>query len=470
MELGQSLQMGQRLTVTQRMVQTVSVLGMSAEELEAYLEEKSLENPVMVYDAERENLTRKPEDTERSRREEWLEDGPYHNGRKEQDGDDTEPEILRPEGRESLAEHLQFQLLDGDYTGKEREILCFLTESLDSRGYFREDTGRIAQIFCVSRECVEQLLGEIRALDPAGVGASSLEECLRLQLEAAGRGDSLAYRLCERRWLRLLAGNRMQEVAQKNHVSLREALEAYGEIRALNPLPGNAWGGGEEPVYIRPDALIVESGNGYSAIMAGNSRPLFRLDPYYQKLMETTSDPELKAYLRKKTAEAKELQRDIVNREHTVKAVLDLLADRQEEFFEKGPGHRKPLTLEELAQEAGVHVSTVSRVLRRKYLQCAWGVYPLRYFLAGTAARNRKTGHGQTRDEIQNALAEIIRNEDKTDPCSDLALEQKLRERGICISRRTVNKYRTLMGIPDRTGRKLWRARVSDGERQVSGM
>jgi RNA polymerase sigma-54 factor len=468
-EMGQCLQMSQRQTVTQRMVQTVSVLGMSADELQAYLEEKSLENPVIICDAEQENLPRKPNDMEMHREEEWLAGGYCLKSRRDREGEDTEPEMPEASGRESLAEHLQFQLLDGDYTAKEREILCFLTEDLDSRGYFRDDTGRVAQLFSVSRSCVEQLLAEIRMLDPAGVGASSLEECLRLQLEARGRRDSLAFRLCERRWLRLLAGNRMREVAEKNHVSLREALEAYGEIRELNPLPGNAWGGGDEPVYIRPDALIVRSDKGWTAIMAGNCRPAIRTDPYYRKLMETTGDPELKAYLRKKTAEAEELRRDIQNREHTVKAVLDLLTERQEEFFKKGPGHRNPLTLEELAEEAGVHVSTVSRVLRRKYLQCAWGVYPLRYFLAGTAVRNRKTGDAQTRDAVQNVLVEIIRLEDKGDPYSDLVLTQKLKERGICVSRRTVNKYRTLMGIPDRAGRKIWQIPASE-ERKVSGM
>lgn len=173
-------------------------------------------------------------------------------------------------------------------------------------------------------------------------------------------------------------------------------------------------------------------------------------------MAEVTTDEEARQYLRKKIQNAENLARDINNRTSTLAAICRILVEKQHEFFEKGPGHKVPLRLVDLADEADVHESTVSRVLREKYLQCSWGIFPLNYFLTGSAAINEKTGEEQTQEQIQREIRRIIDEENKAKPLSDNAIQKKLEEVDINISRRTVNKYRSIMGIPDKIGRKTW--------------
>ena len=176
----------------------------------------------------------------------------------------------------------------------------------------------------------------------------------------------------------------------------------------------------------------------------------------YQAMEQETSDPEAKKYLREKIAEAKNVSQSIRQRSSTLSLVLRVIVEVQKDFFLRGPGNKRPLKLSEIASRVDLSESTVSRALHSKHVQCRWGVYPLNYFLTSTAAASELSGEAQTAEQIKAAIKGIIDGEDKKKPLSDGAICSLLEKQDIKISRRTVNKYRQEMQIPDKAGRKAW--------------
>ena len=173
-------------------------------------------------------------------------------------------------------------------------------------------------------------------------------------------------------------------------------------------------------------------------------------------MAKTVEDAETKKYLKEKIAQAQNIAGSIEQRNSTLSKVLNVLVEKQQDFFLKGPGNKRPMRLIDIAEATDLHESTISRTLRSKYLQCHWGVFPLNYFLTSVAATNKQSGEEQTPEYIKSKMQEVIDNEDKKKPLSDEAISKCLKEMEIPISRRTVNKYRQEMGIPDKSGRKEW--------------
>ena len=454
--MNQQLELSQKQILSQHLIQSMEILQMSTQELEVYLEKLSMENPVI----EIENTSAEEMDVREAmlaRKLEWLESTDYQNKvyyREDSSDSDSYWQDIRDEG-EVLSDYLLAQLLSVKLTEKERQILEYLIYSLDPDGYYRDDLVHTAEEFSVSEEFAERMLKMVQALEPAGVGARNLQECLLLQLQRRTERCAAAETIVQD-YLDEVGRNHLSGIAKKMKITQEEVQEACGKIRSLNPKPGNAFSDRSRMQYISPDAVVVKVEGGFEILINEYQYPKFQISTYYQELEKTVKDAETKKYLQEKIRQAQTVAGSIQQRTSTLSLVLHVIVERQQDFFLRGVGNRKPLKLADIARETGLHESTVSRTLRSKYLQCTWGVYPLNYFLTSVASTDQGSGEEQTPEYIKTQIRQIIDGEDRKKPLSDEAISRELAEKKICISRRTVNKYRLEMGIPDKSGRKNW--------------
>ena len=486
MKLGMHLE--QKQIISQQMIQTLKVLEMNVTELEAYLTRLSAENPVVElepseYRKETEDLALARQ-AEFERKLEWLSSADRQN--RTYYADDAPDQGLNAvqdpaSSGETLAEQLHTQLLLKEYTARDFRILDFMARSLDSRGYFTEPLAIVTEHFSVTEDEAESLLRKLQELEPAGVGARDLKECLLLQLRRHS-GDLIFHfskdgtssaltaeellesakmtELAEQLVLHHLediARNHIDLIARKRGTTVPAVEAACSLIRRLNPKPGNAFSDGRALPYVRPDVIVIrrEDAPDFDVLVNDYQCPRLSVNSFYEALAQETDDPEAKKYLREKLAQIAQAKADLANRSSTLSRVAGLLVRLQSSFFLRGPGFRSPMVLSDLAGPLSLHESTVSRALKDKYLQCSWGVFPMNYFLNAAAVRKSAEEDGTGTDQVYRALREVIDAEDKRKPLSDEKICAALAERGIQIARRTVNKYRKELGIPDKSGRKV---------------
>ena len=448
------LEAKQNQILSQRMIQSAEILQMTAEELNTYISELALENPVidMVSPA----TPGRPESIEQRQ---WLnsfnEENYYLYQRQNNDDeyDFRDSWNIRTDEGETLSDYLWSQLITGDFTDQEQEILKFMLECLDDRGYLAEDLEHIADTFQISPEKAESLLETIQSLDPAGVGARSLEECLRLQLVRRQMATPALLSIVNQ-GLELVAKNQVNAIARKFRLSAGEAAGYCQLIKSLNPKPGVSFSSREKLRYIIPDVTIVKFKDSFSILLNESMYPSIAVNSYYRRLGQESQAQEVQDYLNHKIRQAEWVKQCIAQRTKTLMDVSKGILKRQEAFFAAGPSHLLPLTMAQLAEELDVHESTVSRAVSKKYLQCSWGVYPMSYFFSRKVGSSDSSSPGLTAGRIQEVMEEIIQAEDKKKPYSDRLLAEKLAERGITISRRTVAKYREERGIGDASSRK----------------
>lgn len=455
------LELTQKQTISQQMLQYMDILQMSAAELEAHIEAVSMENPVLEL-ADPDQPSRTDSEIDRQRKLEWLESTDYQNKVYYQSDSSAEysQENLHDisEDGEALSEYLNSQLMFFNYSPEEQQILNYLIYSLDSKGYYTEDPAIPAAQFHVSEHTVLHLLQEIQNLDPAGVGARDLKECLVLQLHrkknySAVTEQVILFHLDE------VAKNHIPQIAKKMKVTTEDVLAACEEIRTFNPKPGNSFSNREHLRYISPDAIVIKTDQEFDILINEYQYPRFSMNPFYVDLAKQTTDKTARKYLKEKIQQIQSLSDSIGMRTSTLSKVMHALVTRQKLFFLRGPGNKVPMGLADLAEDTGLHESTISRTLHSKYLQCSWGVFPLNYFLTPVASVSRTSGEEQTQEHILAKIREIIDREDKKKPLSDEAIRKELEQFDISISRRTVNKYRQELGIPDKTGRKEYHTR-----------
>lgn len=448
----------QQQNITTHMVMSMNILQMSSTELEAYLEKLSLENPVIeLSEPEQEAVSEK--EIELQRKLEWLESTDRQNQiyyTSDRDDEDPESRWKDPKSTEAdLVDYLWAQVILNDYSEKEFYVAGYIIRSLDSRGYFTEDPDQVAELLGTTNQMVLDLLSDIQTLDPAGIGARDLKECLLLQMERNHIKSKLMERLISHH-LEEIARNHLEKIAKAEKVSVDEVAEACSQIRKLDPKPGSRFSDRSHLHYISPDVYIVKLEDHLEVLVNEYSYPRFDVSAFYRHMERTTDDEETKKYLHEKIQEAKNVADGIKQRAGNLSLIAGVIAEWQEEFFRFGPGNKKPMRLKDIAMEVQMHESTISRTLRSKYLQCAWGVYPLNYFLTSVAAVSEDTGAEQTVEFVKEKLKAVVDAEDKKKPLSDEAIRKQLIERfGVDIARRTVNKYRQEMGILDKAGRRV---------------
>lgn len=450
------LDLTQKQVLSQQMVQSMEILQMSVQELESYIENLAIENPVIDL-PDKIISTSDPHAEDMQRKLDWLESTDLQNKvyyQQDRDDDNLGSNLhdLR-ESEETLPDYLLSQLLLADYNPVQREIIEFMIRSLDHRGYFVEDPAILGEYFSVSTDYILDLLKDIQNLDPAGVGARDLKECLLLQLHRAGNYSPLT-EILVKNYLEEISKNHLSVIAKKLSVSVNEVLASCKEIQSLNPKPGSSFSNRKLLQYISPDVVVVQLDNAFEILINEYQYPSININTYYQNLYKSTNDIETKNYLKEKLSQAEWVQKCISQRTATLSRVMHELIKIQQKFFLYGPGHKAPMKLTDISEQLGLHESTISRTLRNKYLQCRWGVFPLSYFLTAVATINTESKEEKTPDQLKAQIRKIIDAEDKKKPLSDQKISEKLKELNISLSRRTVNKYRTEMGIPDISGRK----------------
>lgn len=436
-----SLQLQQKQVLSLKQQQSVEILQMNALALSAYTRELAEENPLLEWSEaepqQEETLLQKLE---------WLEEADGKPRGLYPVEQETEADFGRKEGQ-SLREYLLFQINTKDIPEGHKIVLRFLAESTAESGYLEADAVEmLMERYPMRESTAHRILKEFQSLDPAGVGARGLRECLLIQLKQKD-ASALAVQLAEN-YLEELAKNHLSYIAKKQKVSVVEITEALQEIRSCQPKPGSGFAGEGQMEYIIPDILVEQKGDELLVTVNGGAVPRLHISHAYIKMLREGADAEAQRYINEKRKQAEWVLQCISRREVTLQNVAECIVRRQEAFF-RHHGQIVPLRLADVAEELGIHASTVSRAVKEKYLQCDRGVFLLHAFFSQAI-----TAEGETADSIKEKPKQMIDQEKKQKPFSDRELTEKLTAEGIQISRRTVTKYREAMGIAGASGRK----------------
>lgn len=443
MQLGMdvSIQQTQKLALTPQMEQSLSVLQMGTEELNQCIEEEVLSNPMLDY-------AKEPEKKE-VRRSQGEGIG-YYSRRKTEDTDyQSYINAIADEKSEDteLAEYLRMQLYTKKISPRRQKIGEYLIECLEESGYLKMDMDELAKGIGLSKEELEREIRFMQTLEPCGVFARDLRECLLLQVQGEEQMQRQARLLIEK-YLDEIAQNKIPQISKQTGLTTAEITKTIQYIKEeLEPVPGRGYGCANRNEYIYPDITVKEDEKGYRIILNKEKVHTLELNREYLPMLGQVHSSEENKYLKEQYQKAKILLRNIGKREETLAAVAEAIVDWQREFFEKGKDSLKPMNLLDIAQELDVHESTVSRAVRDKYLECRWGIFELKYFFSN------KTSDGNNCN-VLTCIQEIIRSENKQKPLSDAKIAEQLEKKGIRISRRTVTKYREQMQIPNTQMRK----------------
>lgn len=445
-----------RLSWTPEMRQALRILMTGSAELAGLIAQEAEENPVIeIGDADHESSAASQEESEQENLE-WLD---YF-----QDASDTGYIPAEPLEREcddipsagpSLQEYLEHEvrMVAGD-PGVLRAA-DFLIGCIDEDGYLRISLEEASVVTGLGRERVDAAIRAIQSLEPTGVGAQSLGECLLIQLRSMGLGMSLAAKMVGS-CLPDLAEQDFKKIASSLGTSVSEVKKAASVIKALDPRPGLSICPPGDAAYVVPDATIKDVGPGpdhkYVIVMNESSFPRLRLNSRYRAMLSTgTLTEEERSYIKSKIRRAIWLFRAVEQRRVTLYRILDVVLLCQKDFFERGPDKLHPLTMGQVASTLGIHESTVSRAITNKHIETPFGVYSLRFFFSSGVSDEDQ---GRSKESVKRMIATIVSRESPGQPLSDGQICQALCRDGLRISRRTVAKYRNEARIPPSTRRR----------------
>ena len=471
-QMKQALQfrLQQQLALTPQLQQAIKLLQLSSQELETQLIEALETNPLLergefsesevpTTDSESE-LTGESSDTSQldAPEESWNDDfetGPTAAVSSKQAVDGRELEIADTSGT-SLAEHLLWQLQLSTAEPVELAVGAAIIDAIDYHGYLTESAESICQIVddaSISVTTVERMISKIQQLDPVGVAAADMRDCLRIQLQLMNKPSPI------RELAMNLVDNHLEAVSKREFDALCQGLDCDQEdvrravevIRSLEPRPGSLFN--DTPTeYIRPDAIVERNGAGqWHARLHDEFLPKIQISSFYSQLMTQTKGADAD-YMRTQLTEAKWLLRSLETRNDTIFRVANAIVNHQQAFFDHGVERMKPLVLREIAEAVELHESTISRVTTRKYMITPRGVFEFKYFFSSHVGT---IGGGEaSATAVQAMIRKLIEQEPSTKPLSDAKLATILNEQGIEVARRTVAKYREAMNIESSSKRR----------------
>ncbi|WP_186446255.1 RNA polymerase factor sigma-54 [Paenibacillus cremeus] len=332
-----------------------------------------------------------------------------------------------------------------------RRIVLYMIGNLDTNGYLEPTLDEIALTLHVQADQVEQALAILQSMEPAGVGARGLRECLLLQVRALPDSSPLVPLLIKHH-LEAVAGYHVHKLAVQLKASTQEIKLAMNVIKSLNPRPGAAFHAGDVK-YMIPDVMIDKVGEQFVVRMNEMAAPRLSLNGQYERMVqEGGGNQEVRQFLRERLNAAAFFVRCIEQRRWTVYRVTQAIAEEQIEFLQKGAAHLRPMNLRQIADKVHLHESTVSRATAGKYAQTPWGVFELSFFFPSGVSR--ELGEAASSESVKTRLRAWIEQEDRSKPHSDQKLADLLTEEGIQISRRTVAKYREELGLASSVRRK----------------
>ena len=354
--------------------------------------------------------------------------------------------------QESLTEHLEWQLRLQPLDDKTVEIGACIIGNLDSNGRLTTSNDDIGSMCGASPEKVEKAREIVLQLDPVGCAARDVRECLLVQLEAKGESDRLAQELI-RDYLAELQPHKLGHLAKEIGCEISDIKTELEMIRTLDPYPGRRFAT-EAPIYIAPEIYIEKIEGEYVIYFADDGSPRLRLSSTYQKMIgQEQTSKETRDFIKEKLRSAIDLLRNIEHRRQTIYRVVECIVERQHEFLDRGVQFLKPMMLKDVAEETGMHLSTISRVVNRKYAHTPQGVIELRRFFS--EGMLNEDGEEVSTRIIKLRIKKLIEEEDSREPVTDDYLAKVLAKEGIKLSRRTVAKYRDQMQIPGSRERKV---------------
>lgn len=461
--------LSQRLAMTPSLLQKIELLTLSRLELSELLQTELTENPVleegMDADSEAEASADGDGDGDRDSDREEVNGasddfdydyffGEYLNPtpmQREWEDDSDRPSFdLFLASRSSLPDHLNWQLNLCEADERTREIAYYIIGNLNADGYLRVSLPEISEGCEVDLESAQKALDLVQSLDPLGVAARDLQECLLLQIRGVGLQGSLQEKLVEHH-LDLVQAKKYKEIAAATGSTIDEVIEALRRLRRFSPRPGQKFSS-DEPQYIQPDVYIDNSDNDYKITLNDDGMPKLRLNWAYRKLLKQAGVPkETKSFIKEKVRAALELLKSVDQRQQTIFRVCSAIVNRQTGFLDAGLMQLKPMLIKDIAEELGVHSSTISRVVANKYAHTPQGVIELRKFF--TVGLESAEGENVSIVQVKEQIRKIIESEE-IKPYSDQVITKLLNKDGIQITRRTVAKYRDQMNIPGSRERK----------------
>ena len=460
-----SLRASQRLVMTAALQQAIKLLPLSRLELVEKVQQEMLDNPFLeevpaVEESEGEPAENEPAETpldggRQDAEVDWQvylhEDGNYENFPAYSGRDDYSPEsTLRDET--SLTDYLLWQLSLSEESDPARQIGAFLIGNIDENGYLNCQVGEVAALFEVRCEEVERVLEVIQGFDPAGVGGRDLRECLLVQLRQLDLRDSLSASIVSRH-LDHIDERNFRRIARSLRVSLDDVIAAVRIIRELDPKPGSRYGTSRIE-YIVPDVYVVKVGEDYQIMLNDDDVPKLSVNAQYQRMLrrENGLQEDAKEYLEEKFRSAVWLVKGIEQRRQTLMKVSKSICAFQRDFLDKGLAFLNPLVLKDVADDIGMHESTVSRVTTNKYVHTPQGVFELKFFFH--SGLKSFEGDAMSSVSVKDTIRKMVGAEDSRKPLTDQQLVALLHDRNIDIARRTVAKYRQELHIPSASRRR----------------
>lgn len=444
MDFGLYQQQTMKLAMTTELRQAIAILQYSTQELLSYIEEQQLENPLLELKEEKDKDKELPlssSDYQVDHTDDW----------KNYEGDNVSPFDFLTKTEMSLQDHLLNQVGLLKLSEKEKKIVTYLIFSLDENGYFHYDLAEVAMSCLVSEQEAIDGLRIVQSLEPSGVGARSLQECLLIQLRKLPRRDDQAEKVVEE-YLELLANKKWKEIAKNLAVSIEDVQSIADFIQTLQPKPGSSFIA-ELPTYISPDVTIEMNDDELIVSVNDTVLPKVSISRQYRDIIKKANDEASVKYVEQKHQQIVWLLKSIEQRQQTLLKVTESIAKYQEDFFKYGNEYFKPLTLKEVAADIDMHESTVSRATTQKFVQTPRGVFELKHFFS-----SKVKGEGGTSASslsVKELIKKIVDQEKKQKPLSDQKIVSILEEDfSIEISRRTVAKYRDELNIPSSSRRK----------------
>jgi RNA polymerase sigma-54 factor len=490
--LSQTTRLEQRLLQSPQMIQAMQILQMSALDLEERIEQELVENPFL--ETVEPGAAERADEEEAHPSAEGQREAPVERGvqsmleeleRYERDFDggsrpprasgedgDRKLEAMAntPDVEKTLAEVLVEELAFLDLDARARKLAEYLLWSLDERGYLTAPLAEIAQECMrpedpeeeplvgpdeppVTEEELRLVLQEIRSISHPALGARDLRECLELQLAAMGLGEEPLLRAIVEQHLPDVEQNRLPRIAKETGRSLDEVKDAIDTLRHLAPNPGAGFGGAQADV-IHPDVVVEEIDGEYEVRLDRGRAPDLRLSTAYKDVLKAAQKGDgVREWVKKRIESARWFLDALQQRRATLELIAHAIFRHQRGFLERGVEGLKPLRMQEVADEVGVHISTVSRAVSGKYAQTPRGIFPLKYFFTG--GTQTESGEVASQASVKQKIAALVAQEDPAHPLSDEELAQKLEEKDqIRIARRTVTKYRKALSIPSSSQRK----------------
>ena len=453
--LTQSLSQQQKLSP--QMQQSLQVLQVPTLELRQLVQQEISENPVLEDESSDISLEQQQEEDARETDseiealtqldEDWRD---YMQQLRRNSGSSSDQDARRQFLFDSLVEpitlqeHLMAQLSTADDPPETRELAEMIIGNIDDRGFLQIAIDEFSLTAGIPLAKLQAAKALIQSFDPVGVGSEDLRECLLTQLKRLGKEFSLEYRIVSSH-LDDLARKRYPQIAKKLSVTIEQVSGAAEMIATLNPKPGSAFSSTPD-FYIVPDVTVEWGGTKWVPRLNEEHVPRLRISNTYKEILtSSTSDTNVRSYIRDKIRGGKFLIKSIHQRQETIQNIAQEIVDRQTEFMEHGKTHLRPMNMAQVAEEVGVHETTVSRAISGKYIATPHGMFEMKYFF--TSGYETDSGESMSNTSVKNSLADLVKNEDHKSPLSDQKLVEKLKEQGINIARRTVAKYREELNI-----------------------